>query len=84
MPLRYLERYECAECGKQHANGSKAQVRCEGQRQAVNDSHVSNPCPKCRLWPAWMDGRCESCRLSPRLRAQVVREGRPSIMEGGA
>ena len=80
MGYAWVGRYECPECPKHHVNGSAAQARCEGQRQRVNDTHVHTPCAKCRLWPAWMDGRCESCGLSPALRAEVARRGGPRII----
>lgn len=68
-----LSRYECAECGKRHVDGSKAQARCEDQRRRVNETHETHPCPACRLWPAWSDGRCQSCGTSPQERGDSHR-----------
>lgn len=68
-----LSRYECAECGRRHANGSKAQARCEKQRTDIEDHHAAHPCAVCREWPGWTDARCEACQTSPKARAEEAR-----------
>jgi hypothetical protein len=71
-----LSRYECGECGTRHANGSKAQARCERQRFVVSASYSleGRGCTNCRLWPAWTDARCTFCGTSPKERGQYMQE----------
>ena len=74
MSLAYKARYLCDGCGAYHANGSKAQAKCEAERDAIARSHAAKPCSTCRLWPARTDGRCADCGTSPRERGMAFRK----------